>query len=48
MYIRVGEDEYVYSLEKAHHDEFFRLYRHTPGKALNFIKKHAFWCEKML
>ena len=41
----VGGLEYVYSLEKVWHKEFFKLMKYTPGKALNFLIEHALWHE---
>jgi len=41
----IGGLEYVYSLELVYHKEFHKKMKYTPGKALNFIKQHALWCE---
>jgi len=46
IYLTVDGSSYLYSLEKVHHKAFFKMMKHTPGKALNFIKTHSMWCEK--
>lgn len=45
IYLLIGRLKYVYSLEKVFHNEFFKLMKYTPGKALNFIKAKSIWNE---
>ena len=46
IYLMVDGVTYIYCLDGAKHAYFMKLMEHTPGKALNYIKAEAWWCEK--
>ncbi len=41
IYVLINDQEYVYTLDKAMHENFFKLLKHQPFKALNYIKNSA-------
>ena len=45
IYLRVGGLDYIYSLEKVFHKDFFKLMKYKPGRALNYLKECALWYE---
>ena len=46
VWVLVNKQEYIYDIDGALLPSFRRLMWHSPGKALNFLKKHSYHTEK--